>query len=570
VEEALPVAPEILSLVDRSSLLAVVTDANGRVIYRNAPAAVLPEDGLPDPLEDAILAAGETGDARVVTFDLPPARASGGLDGGRLFEAHVVPLFNSGAAGMRQLLVTAREITLEVNLCNMLTESRKRYKDLVECSVDFAWETDRNGILSFVSSMGALGFPARWLEGLDSRSLLPDGEETNPFTSQEPLNEAKFRLKDHNGDLATVSICVVPIFNDDGNWIGARGVCRDITLICEHEDALKQARERAHLLNTLIKSIRDCVDPESMLREAARQTANALDAPLCAVMRYTPHVTLTASYTHDDGSQEGVDFLTKYAERQVSRMIGLPQDLAQPIFETTGRGLNMAAVLTRHNHKINGALCVARPMEAGPWTEKDRSLLLGVTDYLAIAIAQFAAQEKLKMLARTDDLTGLMNRRGFIEQVEPRLAALSRTRRRSALLYIDLDNFKQINDRYGHDRGDAVLRTLGIYLDGHTRGSDYCARLGGDEFAIWLDNTTEAGAVKRAEELLELADQLNEIAGETDVPLSLSVGIVITDPEREETLGTLLDRADQAMYGVKRRGKSSFVLAPPVTMKRTG
>jgi diguanylate cyclase (GGDEF)-like protein/PAS domain S-box-containing protein len=564
-----------LSLVDRSSLLALVVETTGAMVYRNGPASVLPDDALPERLKSAVLAAGESGAARVVTFSLPLAARSHQIanapDGERLYEAHVVPLFNAGAHGMRQILVTAREITLEVNLCNMLTESRKRYKDLVECSVDFAWETDAGGILTFVSSIGALGFPAGWLEGLDSRSLLPDGEETNPFVSTDPLNEVKFRLKDHNGDLATVSICVVPIFNDEGDWIGARGVCRDITLICEHEDALKQARERAHLLNTLIKSIRDCVDPESMLHEAARQTANALNAPLCTVLRYTPSLSLNASYTHDDGSQDGVDFLTKYAERRVGRMMrDHPHDMALPIFETSGKGLNMAAVLTRHNHHVNGALCLARPAEAGPWTEQERSLLIGVTDYVAIAIAQFAAQEKLKMLARTDDLTGLMNRRGFIEQVEPRLAALARSHKKSALLYIDLDNFKQINDCYGHDRGDAVLRTLGIYLDGHTRGSDCCARLGGDEFAIWLDNATRDGAIKRAEELLGLADQLNAIAGRTDMPLSLSVGIVITDPDRQETLGALLDRADQAMYGVKRRGKSSYVVAQPAAMKRTG
>jgi len=565
-----PVAPEVLTLVDRSTLLALVADAGGRVIYRNGPASVLPADGLPERLEAAVRTAGETGAARVATFSLPLAGRAAALDGERLYEAHAVPLFNAGAEGMRQVLVTAREITLEVNLCNMLTESRKRYKDLVECSVDFAWETDANGILTFVSSVGALGFPAGWLEGLDSRSLLPDDAKTNPFISTDPLNEVKFRLKDHNGELATVSICVVPIFNEEGEWLGARGVCRDITLICEHEDALKQARERAHLLNTLIKSIRDCVDPESMLREAARQTAYALNAPLCTVLRYTPSLSLSASYTHDDGTQDGVDFLTKYAERRVGHMMREPHDMAQPIFETSGKGLNMAAVLTRHNHQVNGALCLARPLDAGPWTEQEHSLLVGVTDYVAIAIAQFAAQEKLRMLARTDDLTGLMNRRGFIEQVEPRLAALARSRRRSALLYIDLDNFKQINDRYGHDRGDAVLRTLGIYLDGHTRGGDCCARLGGDEFAIWLDNATREGAIKRAEELLGLADQLNDIAGETEMPLSLSVGIVTTDPDHKETLGTLLDRADQAMYGVKRRGKSSYVVAPPALMKKTG
>ena len=553
---------------------AMVADASARVVYHNAAAeAVIEDGGLPEGLEDAVMAACDTDMAQTANFALASPAADASVDGKRLFDAQVVPLSRAGKGGRRLVMITSREITLDVNLCNTLAESRRRYKDLVECSVDFAWETDVEGRFCFVSSEGALGFPARWLEGQESRILLKDSshQALNPFISMEPLNEATFQLKDNHGEAATVSICVVPIFSDDGDWCGARGVCRDITLICEHEDALRQARDRAHLLNSLIKSIRDCVDPESMLREAARQTALALNAPLCSVLRYTPGLTLSATHTHDDGTVAEVEVLQKYAERQVARMLEAPEAEGQFLAETEGKDLMMIATLTRHNHKVNGAMCLARPVAAGPWSERDRSLLVGVTDYVAIAIAQFEAQDKLRLLARTDELTGLMNRRGFVEHVEPRLAALRRLHRTGALLYIDLDNFKQINDRYGHDRGDTVLKSLGIYLDGHTRGSDYCARLGGDEFAIWLDNATTGGAVKRAEELLDLAGKLNDIAGETEEPLSLSVGIVVSNPsDPKETLTGLLDRADHAMYGVKRCGKSSYVVALPTNIKKTG
>ena len=552
----------------------IVTDASARVIYHNAAARdVVDPSELPESLQDAVMAACDTDIGQTANFSVASPAPDAGLDAKRLFEAQVVPLSHAGSGAARQVLITSRDITLDVNLCNTLAESRRRYKDLVECSVDFAWETDIDGKLCFVSSQGALGFPARWLEGQDSRVLLKDSspDALNPFMSMEPLNEATFQLKDNHGETATVSICVVPIFSDDGEWCGARGVCRDITLICEHEDALRQARDRAHLLNSLIKSIRDCVDPESMLREAARQTALALNAPLCSVLRYTPGLTLSATHTHDDGTVADVEVLQKYAERQVARMLEAPEAEGQFLAETEGKDLMMMATLTRHNHKVNGAMCLARPMGAGPWSERDRSLLIGVTDYVAIAIAQFEAQDRLRLLARTDELTGLMNRRGFVEHVEPRLMALRRLHRSGALLYIDLDNFKQINDRYGHDRGDTVLKSLGVYLDGHTRGSDYCARLGGDEFAIWLDNATTAGAVKRAEELLQLARSLNEIAGETEEPLSLSVGIVVSNPaDPKETLTGLMDRADHAMYGVKRCGKSSYVVALPTNIKKTG
>lgn len=572
--ESEPVAPEIAEWVGLSAIPALVTDGEGHILCANqAAAAILDGSTLPEGLEDAIVAAQETQAAQLTNFSFTAPEAEPGVDGRRLFETQVVPLIRAGRGGEGQMVITAREITLEVNLCNTLVESRRRYKDLVECSVDFAWETDVDGRLTFISSDGALGFPASWLEGQNSRLLLQEAVPgaLNPFVSKEPLNEATFKLKDNNGDKATVSICVVPIFNDDGEWTGARGVCRDITLISEHEDALRLARERAHLLNSLIKSIRDCVDPESMLREAARQTALALNAPLCTVLRDSGDGKASSSYSHDAGMVGGADILQKYAERQVGQKLQEQDNEGMVLGEATSMGLRMVAALTRHNHKVNGAMCLARPENAGPWTEWDQSLLLGVTDYVAIAIAQFEAQDKLRTLARTDDLTGLMNRRGFLESVEPRMVALRRRGQQGALLYVDLDNFKQINDRYGHDRGDTVLKALGAYLDGHTRGSDYCARLGGDEFAIWLDNASTAGAVKRAEELLDLAGPLNEIAGETDEPLSLSVGIVVSESEdSDETLSNLLDRADHAMYGVKKCGKSSYVVALPRDMKKTG
>lgn len=553
------ISPAFQTWVDLSLRPALIADVSGRVQYSNQHAqAALPSGELPQAVCAALAKAGATLTAQITNFSTGGQAGKSIDDSRRVFEAHIVPLSGSEADHEPYFMVSARDMTLEVNFTNMLTESRRRYKDLVECSVDFAWETDADGKFCFVSSHGALGYPAKWLDGVHVHSLLEDEDlmATNPFVARERVEDIQIKLKDKDGQLATVSVCALPIHDSGGEWVGARGVCRDITLICEYQ-------EREHILDTLIKAIRDYVDPEEMLREAVRLTAEALHAPLCTVMRCTDQDGVNAVHTYDAGTIDGVHILQKYAERQVTHMVENPTSPVHLLAETSNKGLMMVASLSRHNRRVNGAMCLARPHDVGSWTEKDRLLLQGVTDYIGIAIAQISAQETLKMMARTDELTGLLNRRGFQEHVEPRLVATHRSSRAGALIYIDLDNFKQINDSHGHERGDAVLQALGAYLDRHIRGSDYCARFGGDEFAIWLDETSPEGASNRAEELLAFSAELQKIGGVSDAPLSMSLGIVMTTPSNHnETLSTLLDRADKAMYRVKKDGKASFVIAP--------
>jgi diguanylate cyclase (GGDEF)-like protein/PAS domain S-box-containing protein len=556
--------------VDHSRKAALIALEDGTILHANESArAIFSGALLPASIVEAIVECGLSGMAQFVNYALDDAAgaiAKDIVDGRRLFDIDIVPARLSPNGAPRYVL-SAREITLEVNLTNALAESRRRFKDLVECSADFAWESDRSGHFRYVSSRGALGFPAGWLDGAQTRLLLPDEVEENPFLAQMPLSEAEVTLKDKAGQAATVSICALPLFDEDGEWVGARGVCRDVTLMREHEEALREMRERDLILHRLITDIRDCVDPEQMLPEAARLTASAVNAPFCIILRVG--FGNRRLYSFDDGAGEGLAALQKFAGQQATRLIDNPGSPIHLMTETGSAGLAMVAALTRHNQTINGIMCLARRKTAGPWLERDRLLIDGVADYIGIAIAQTAAQEKLKLLARTDELTGLLNRRGFQDQVEPRLHALRRSRQQAALLYLDLDNFKEINDRYGHDRGDAVLRTLGIYLDGHIRGGDHCARLGGDEFVVWFDDTTEEGAVRRAAELLGLSADLQRIGGETVEPLSMSIGIVMTNPlAEEETMTDLLDRADRAMYGVKRSGKGAFVVAPPAARKK--
>jgi len=172
-----------------------------------------------------------------------------------------------------------------------------------------------------------------------------------------------------------------------------------------------------------------------------------------------------------------------------------------------------------------------------------------------------ARQEELEELSSTDDLTGLLNRRSFIEELQNRYTQRPDRRGGAALFIIDLDNFKQVNDRHGHQQGDLALVALSRILREQTRGRDLVARLGGDEFALFIEDITPAAAEHKGNELLRAGAELEAYSGGPDAPLGFSIGIAACDADGQESLDSLIDRADRAMYRVKRRGKGGLDLS---------
>jgi len=131
------------------------------------------------------------------------------------------------------------------------------------------------------------------------------------------------------------------------------------------------------------------------------------------------------------------------------------------------------------------------------------------------------------------------------------------------VIYVDLDNFKLVNDRFGHARGDDVLSHLAELLARDSRVGDLTARLGGDEFVLWLEDTGQAGAVAKAAALLAQVPEINDLIPAADFGCNLSIGIAVRRAGSAEPLADLLTRADEAMYAAKRGGKGRFQIAPP-------
>jgi diguanylate cyclase (GGDEF)-like protein/PAS domain S-box-containing protein len=178
------------------------------------------------------------------------------------------------------------------------------------------------------------------------------------------------------------------------------------------------------------------------------------------------------------------------------------------------------------------------------------------------------SQDHLNYLANHDALTGLPNRACFQEKVAHCLEGARLKNYQLALLFLDLDGFKQVNDNFGHPVGDLLLQAVARRLTASLRGSDTVARLGGDEFVVILPNIPGIrGASRVARKILATLSEDFGLDGHT-VRVTTSIGISLY-PDHSQDLDTLMQQADAAMYHAKEKGKNQFYLATPVSHPAT-
>ena len=186
---------------------------------------------------------------------------------------------------------------------------------------------------------------------------------------------------------------------------------------------------------------------------------------------------------------------------------------------------------------------------------------LGLGVMIAIVLWRLRDLRRYRRLATRDSLTGLANRRHIFARLESLLDTLAPGRGSLSLVLLDVDDFKVVNDRYGHPVGDRVLQTLGSALMGMLRPGDEAARVGGEEFLLVLPRTDRDGAVRVAARLRETLRELRVAAGGgAALRVTASIGVVTAEPGRQ-TADALYAAADEALYRAKSSGKDRFELA---------
>lgn len=223
----------------------------------------------------------------------------------------------------------------------------------------------------------------------------------------------------------------------------------------------------------------------------------------------------------------------------------------------------LAVPLRRPPH-VYGVIALFAPNEGTSFRSSDESALLALAGQASIAVENVILHGEAQRASTTDSLTGLWNFRYLTDSLNREIERASRFDRSLAVLMLDLDLFKNVNDTYGHQRGDEVLREFSERVKMEIREVDTLARYGGEEFVLVLPETTADGAARLAERICEAIRSEPFVRGGADAPIPVTVSIgAAVFPDHASAVSTLLGSADTAMYAAKRGGRDRWVVAEP-------
>jgi diguanylate cyclase (GGDEF)-like protein len=437
-----------------------------------------------------------------------------------------------------------------------LLDSRQRWRDLVLMTADLAFETDEWGRFVFVVPDPTLGWSATALVGQPAEQLLADGADGagfNPFRPTAPLRRRRAWLRRGDGGVASVTFSAIPLIDAGGCMVGARGMGLDVTDYDGREAQVAAALRRGEVLDHIIWRMGREVLAPRMMHAALDALVNALGAEGAAVVTLAA-TDKVAALAHEVGHGAAM-LLTDISDNLRSDPAG-PESLNAD----DGRLVLVASCHTRFDERAG--LSVWRAATARPWDNEDQLLLAAAANTIRFVLEHEAIQREMSRQARTDPLTGLLNRRAFMEEIERCADRLDREELPGTLMFADLDNFKRVNDCLGHEMGDLVLLHTTTLLRNVVRPTDLVARLGGDEFALWLNGADHMTAAERAEQLrTQVPRELREVVGGDGPPIGVSIGIATREPGSHESIAKVIRRADVAMYEVKRNGRGHWRVA---------
>lgn len=429
-----------------------------------------------------------------------------------------------------------------------------RYRDFAGVSNDLLWDADRSGHV--LETSGRLARYSSLATGQNWREMLRNGPSSQLAALEaavhrmQPFHNLEFELPDEGDGPRWIRVNGQPILDEVGELTGYRGTAVDVSLARRAEILLRNYNEQ--LLKDVAERTLDLRQTNSELASNERRLQVILAAAPVGVLEL------------DDEQR------CRFINVNGCVLTGCTQEEAQgrPVLEFVHpEDREYVAFVLKINrqsdnvHWIEFRLdrthqrCSAHWINVGQAGAAQDSTVMVLTS----ATARAQQDERLWTLAHHDSLTDLPNRNLFWDRMGQALRYAKRRESGAAVLWIDLDGFKGINDRFGHAAGDLLLQQVAQRLRGRIRESDTVARMGGDEFAVIMPDISEAGgALQIANALIaSLAEPFQLPPGEARISGSIGVALY---PQHADGVESLTQCADMAMYQAKNAGKNQVRL----------
>jgi diguanylate cyclase (GGDEF)-like protein/PAS domain S-box-containing protein len=457
-------------------------------------------------------------------------------DGKRLIvENSVFPIRNEKGeiVGFRGI---GRDVTERVQMEEALRKSEERYRTIMDEIHDDYYENDLAGNYTFVNDAlcRSLGYTMEELIGMNSRAIHTPEESKKIYEEYkklyrtgQPIKAISSTFVRKDGSHGFAEISAFPMRNEKGEIIGFRGVSHDVTERLRMEEALRQSEERYRTILAEIEEGYYEVDLAGNIkfvnRAACRQFGYSEEELIGSNYRaYVLKEDIKGVYKAWNKVYRTGEPLKSYPFATVRK------DGTQMFVE------NSVSPLRNKEGKIVGFRAVSRD----------------VTEH-----KQY--EQKIAEMATHDSLTGLPNRTLLSDRLTMGLALSRRSGNRLAVLMLDLDKFKTINDTMGHGVGDQLLKAVAERLTSVTRKSDTIARIGGDEFVLVLPQVCQpANASRLAQRILDVFREPLVFDGH-QLNITTSIGIAVY-PEDGKDIEILLKNADTAMYQAKEQGRDMY------------
>ena len=394
------------------------------------------------------------------------------------------------------------------------------------------------------------------------------------------LNEARKSLEkrgiepNHRDELlALLEILVSASAQTDGRQVDEVSLSLASNIVSSQAllSLVKQHTAELNALRRLSLKLTSSLDMptvlEAIVQEAIRLVNNSYSAHI--FLYKNDKLEFGAALQADGGvkpiSEPRQDGLT-YAVARGGEIIVVENMKNHPLYKNAPSDWNgsIIGIPLKMEHNVVGVMNLSRSTLGG-FSASELRLLNLLSDQAAVAISNASLHQIISHKAYSDTVTGLPNRRALDERLEREFQIARRTGQSFAIIMMDLDGFKLVNDTYGHGVGDQVLRVFFNYMAQNLRATDFLARYGGDELTLIMSQTSLPAALIVGEKIVEQVAKFTfKAPDQSAVTLGISGGIAVY-PTHGNTAADLLRAADEALYRAKRHARGKFLVAKGLT-----